>query len=54
MAGRADFHVDVLAGGGTGLELVAAAAGDVHFLVVRVDSGFHVVSFGLARMVTAS
>ena len=41
MALRADFDAHILAFGGPGREAVAAAAGDVYFLVFGVDFRFH-------------
>ena len=41
VAGGADFHVQVLAQGGTGVELVAAAADDLGVAVRGVDAFFH-------------
>src|SRR5579884_1182954 len=40
MAGRADFHADVLAGG-AGLERVAALADNTGGLIFRMDSRLH-------------
>jgi hypothetical protein len=37
----ANFNVQRLVQGGTGLELVAAAAGYVDFVVLRMGVGFH-------------
>jgi hypothetical protein len=41
MAQRADFDIQRLAVGGTGLEGVPAAAGDRDFVVIGMDIGFH-------------
>ena len=44
VAQRANFDVHVLAIGGARLELVAAAASDVDFFVIRVGFGLHALS----------
>src|SRR6266704_2983823 len=41
VAGRADFHVQILAQGRAGLERFSAAADDLDFLVIGMDFDFH-------------
>jgi len=49
MAGGTDFHVQGLAAGGGGLELVATGAGHFNLDVIGMDSGFHgLLSFASA------
>jgi hypothetical protein len=44
MAVRADFHMQILADGGAGLESVAATADHVDFRVLGMDIRFHVLN----------
>src|SRR5438034_4296332 len=46
MAVGANFHADIAPMRGTGLERMAAGADDVHFVVSRMDSGFHGILLG--------
>ena len=41
VAARADFHADIALVGGAGLEVVAAGADDVNFVVSGMNSGLH-------------
>src|SRR6185369_7985948 len=41
MAGRTNFHVQVVFTGGTSLEGLATGAGNCNFLIFRMNSGFH-------------
>jgi hypothetical protein len=41
MAGRTNFHVQIVFAGGTGLKGLATGAGNCDFLVFRMNSGFH-------------
>ena len=46
MALGADFDIEIAAGSGAGLELVAATAGDSHVRIIWLNIGFHArVSF---------
>ena len=50
MAKRTDFNVEVFANRRACLELVAAAASNVYFRVIRMDIGLHAdVSFKCCR-----
>src|SRR4030095_14063395 len=41
MAGRTNFHVQVVFAGGTSLKGLAAGAGNCDFFIFRMNSGFH-------------
>jgi len=41
MAGRTNFHVQIVFARGTSLKGLAASAGNCNFLIFRMNSGFH-------------
>jgi hypothetical protein len=54
MAGRTDFHMQILVHGRAGGKLVATTAGNLNFIIAGMDIGFHIKIPSLDFQATAS